>query len=133
MWSARRRTAVLTALSVLAGTVVGMLTNIVTDRPGPAVAGGLAVAIVAAVTLAVLLARAGESPAPESADHVQLADRGHILDTHVDVGPGSAARTRQEARDGGSITGSSIVIRSHSETPPPPRPGPALPGGTDPR
>ncbi|WP_430785802.1 hypothetical protein [Actinoplanes sp. G11-F43] len=124
MWSPQRRIAVLTSLSVLAGTVVGLLTNIVTDRPGPAVAGGLAVAVVAAVVLAVLQARAG-TPGPD-ADHVQLADRGRIADTHVDVGPGQAARTRQEARDGGSITGSSIVIRSHPEQSPPPS-GPALP------
>ncbi|SDT39583.1 hypothetical protein [Actinoplanes derwentensis] len=131
MWSARRRTAVLTTLSVLAGTAVGLLTNIVTERPGPAVAGGLVVAVGVAVTLAVLLTRAGEPSAPDGTDHVQLADRGRIQDSHVDVGPGTAARTRQEARDGGEITGSSIVIRSHPETPPAPA-GPSLPRGPGP-
>jgi hypothetical protein len=119
----RRRAQLTAAVSAIVGVLSGVLGNLATDRPGLLVLIGLGAAGVAAAVLAALLTgheQAAPSPAspPSSpASHVQYADGGRIDDSHIDVDPDTGAATRQEARSGGVISGSSIVVRRHPADP----------------
>jgi hypothetical protein len=126
----RLRPAGLAALSVVAGVVVAVMTNVVTDEPGPAVVGGLIVATVVTALLAAVQHRA-DTGAGSATEHVQLADGGRIDRSRLDIDPDTAARTRQEARRGGSISDSSIVVRRDPGVPRPGPPRPGLPAGDD--